>query len=67
MNRGQRRRQDLGSGGGEHFGGSASYGVRGAEPPGRQKILKNFQKISQENCKKWIILGDFLKNLKTLR
>ena len=36
---GQRRRQDFCSGGG-HFRGSVSYGVRGAEPPGCQKILK---------------------------
>ena len=50
--------------GGEHLRGSASYGVRGAKPAGRQKILKISKKISQENGRKWIILGDFSKELK---
>ena len=41
----QRRRQDFGSGGGEHFRGSASYGVRWRSPPDAGEFSKIFKKF----------------------
>ena len=53
---------------GFRFGGTF-YGVGivggpGGGAPQTPENFENFQKISQENCKKWIILGDFSKKLK---
>ena len=59
----QRRRQDFGSGGGNILGGLPRRGSGGGAPRTPENF-ENFQKVSQENCKKWIILGDFSKKLK---
>ena len=59
----QRRRQDFGSGGGT-FQGVGLVGGPGGGAPRTPENFENFQKISQENCKNWIILVDFSKKLK---
>ena len=58
----QRRRQDFGSGE-DILGGRARRGSGGGAPRTAENF-ENFQKISKENCKIWIILGDFSKMLK---
>ena len=45
-------------GGGNILGGRPRRGSGGGDPRTPANLLK-FQKISQENCKKRIILGDF--------
>ena len=66
----QWRSQDFGSGEGEHFRESAAWGVGGRRilrlfenSPGRRRIFEDFQTISYENCKKYIILAHFSKKL----
>ena len=50
--------------GGDILGGRL-VGGPGCGAPRTPENFENFQKkISQENCKKWIILGDFLKKIK---
>ena len=48
---------------GNILGGRPRRGSGGGAPRTPENF-ENFQKISQENCKKWIILGDFSKNFK---
>ena len=50
-------------GGGDILGGRPRRGSGGGAPRTPENF-ENFQTISQENCKKWIILGDFSKKLK---
>ena len=52
----QRRRLDFGSGVGEHFKGSASQGVRRADPPGPPE---NFRKFSKYFLRKQQIMHYF--------
>ena len=52
--------------GGNILGGWPRRGSGGGAPR-MPENFENFQKISQENCKKWIILGDLSKKLKNLR
>ena len=58
----QRRRQNFGSGGGNILGGRPRMGSGGGAALRTPENAENFQKISKEHCKKWIILGD-LKNI----
>ena len=50
-------------GGGNILGGRPRRGSGGGAPRTPENF-ENFQKISQENCKQWIILGDFSKKIK---
>ena len=56
----QRRRQDLGSG--RDILGVGLVGCPGAEPPGRRRILENFQKFLKKIAK-CIILAYFSKKI----
>ena len=53
--------------GGEHFRGSASCGVPGAEPPERRRIFEILQKIPSENSKNASLYPIIQKCLQILR
>ena len=61
----QGRSQDFISGV-EHFKGPASWGVRGAESPGRRKKFESLKRFSLKNCKKCIIFAYFPLNFTNL-